>query len=340
MEPRMSRQPSMVDVAKVAGVSHQTVSRTMNAPDTVRPDTRKRVQRVMRDLGYRRNSHARALKMRTTGLIGVVSQGDTAFGPARMTQAIEEAARERGHATALTVVRDASITTVDSTLEFFLSHGIDGIVVITPVPALANAAKQLAARTPVVIVTSGLWAADNLSVAGIDQELGARQATEHLIGLGHRSVAHIAGPTDWFDAKGRVAGWRQALAVAELDAPRMISATGWTAEAGYVAAQELLSWDTLPDAIFAANDFIALGLIRALEVNGLAVPRDISVVGYDDVDAAGYFSPPLTTIRQPFERAGRAALELLLDEGQGLTQVPNFIAPELVERSSALPRSV
>ncbi|GAA4913499.1 LacI family DNA-binding transcriptional regulator [Nesterenkonia rhizosphaerae] len=331
------RPPSMVDVAKQAGVSHQTVSRVLNAPETVSPDTRRRVERVMRELGYRRNSQARALKTRSTGLIGVISQGDTDFGPARMTLAIEEAARERGYATALTVVRDASADTVEKTLDFFLSHGIDGIVVITPVPALAEAAKQLSKKTPVVIVTSGLWPADNMDVAGIDQELGARRATAHLIEAGHRSVAHIAGPMDWFDARGRVVGWRQALAVAELSAPPMVEAGGWTAESGYRAAQQIMSWGQLPDAVFAANDFLALGLIRALEERGLRVPADISVVGFDDVDAAGYFSPPLTTVRQPFEDAGRAALELLLDESHGLTQVPNFIAPELVERGSVRP---
>lgn len=329
----------MVDVAKAAGVSHQTVSRVLNAPETVRRDTLQRVQRSMRELGYRRNRQARALKTRSSGLVGVVSQGHTNFGPARMTMAIEEAARERGYATALSVVRDAGMPTVEATVDLFLSHGIDGIVVITPVPTLADAAKQLAARTPVVIVTSGLWPADNMNVAGIDQELGARRATEHLIELGHRSIAHIAGPMDWFDAKGRVVGWRQALAVADLKAPPMLHATSWTAESGYHAAQQLLAWDTLPEAIFAANDFIALGLIRALEENGLAVPRDISVVGYDDVDAAGYFSPPLTTIRQPFELAGRAALELLLDQSDGLTQVPTFIAPELIIRGSTRPQS-
>ncbi|WP_157075351.1 LacI family DNA-binding transcriptional regulator [Nesterenkonia jeotgali] len=331
---RGARRPSMIDVAKHAGVSHQSVSRVLNAPETVHPDTRERIERSMATLGYRRNSQARALKTQSTGLIGVVSQGDTDFGPTRMTWAIENAARQRGYATALSVVRDQRAETVESTLDFFLSHGIEGIVVITPVPALAEAAKQLSARVPLVLVTSGLWPAGNMNVAGIDQELGARRATQHLIDRGHRAIAHIAGPMDWFDARGRVVGWRQALAVADLSAPRMIRASGWTAEAGYDAAQQLFTGQPLPDAIFASNDFIALGLIRALSERGLSVPGDISVVGFDDVDAAGYFSPPLTTVRQPFEEAGRAALELLLDVSDGLTHVPNFISPELVERGS------
>lgn len=328
----------MIDVARRAGVSHQTVSRVLNTPEAVSPYTRERVERSMREMGYRRNSVARALKMRSTGMIGVVSTGDVDFGPARMTAAIEEAARERGRGTALSIVRDPDRGTIHSTLNLFLSHGIDGIVVITPVPALAEAAKELAKETPVVIVTSGLWPADNLDVAGIDQQLGAQQITQHLIDTGHRRIAHVAGPIDWFDAKGRVVGWRQALAMADLKAPKMIQADAWTAESGYLAAAELLEMDPLPDAVFAGNDFIALGLIRALQEHGVDVPEDISVVGYDDVDAAGYFSPPLTTIRQPFADAGRAALELLLDGSEALTQVPNFIAPELVVRGSTLAR--
>lgn len=332
---RTGRPPSMIDVAEYAGVSHQTVSRVLNTPEAVRADTRERVERAMRKLGYRRNSHARALKTQRTGLIGVVSHGDTDFGPARMTMAIEGAARERGYATALSVVRDADPGTVGSTLEFFLSHGIDGIVVITPVPALAEAAKQLSEKIPVVIVTSGLWPADNMNVAGIDQELGARMATQHLIDQGRQRIAHIAGPMDWFDAKGRVVGWRQALAVAGLTAPAMVEAAWWSAEAGYAAAQELLERRTLPDAVFAANDYIALGLIRAMDERGLSAPQDIAVIGFDDVDAAGYFSPPLSTVRQPFEEAGQAALELLLDQGAALTQVPHFISPELVVRRSS-----
>lgn len=336
--PKTGRPPSMIDVAKHAGVSHQTVSRVLNTPEAVRPDTRERIERSMRELGYRRNSQARALKTRRTGLIGVVTQGETDFGPTRMTLAIERAARERGYATALSVVPDARRRTVESTLDFFLSHGIDGIVVITPVPVLAEAAKQLAAKTPVVIVTSGLWPDGLVGVAGIDQELGARMATAHLIDQGHRRIAHIAGPEDWFDARGRVDGWRQALAVAGLKGAPLVQAGGWTAESGYRAAQELLDGGELPDAVFAANDFIALGLIHAAHERGLSVPADLSVMGYDDVDAAGYFSPPLSTVRQPFEEAGRAALELLLDEGEALSQVPHFIAPELVLRRSSVLR--
>ncbi|NDK30998.1 LacI family DNA-binding transcriptional regulator [Nesterenkonia haasae] len=324
----------MIDVAKQAGVSHQTVSRAINTPEALRSDTLERVRRAMRDLGYRRNSQARALKTRKTGLIGVVSPGDASFGPNRTTLAIEEAARKEGFATALSVVRDARRKTVESTLDFFLGHGVEAVIVIAPVPTLADAARQLSARMPVVIVTSGLSLVDHQNVVGIDQEMGARLAVEHLLSLGHRNVAHISGPEDWYDARGRVTGWRQLLSESGLHAGAQVGSSDWTAESGYVAAQQLLGQDR-PEAIFAANDYIALGAIRALETEGLSVPGDVSIVGYDDVDAAGYFMPPLTTIRQPFEQAGRAAMNMLLRISAGDPPGEGFIAPELVVRSSA-----
>lgn len=332
---KTGRPPSMVDVAKHAGVSHQTVSRVLNTPDAVRADTRERVERSMRELSYRRNSQARALKTRRTGLIGVVSQGYADFGPTQLTLSIEGAARDRGYATALSVVRDACPQTVEATLDFFLSHGVEGIIVLTPVPGLIEAAEQLAAKTPVVVLTSGLESEGELRVAGIDHAHGAELATRHLVEQGRRRIAHISGPMTWFDAQGRVEGWRRSLQEAGMDDSRMAEAEDWTAEAGFAAMEELCAAEALPDAVFASNDFIALGAIRALEQRGVEVPRDVSVVGYDDVDGAAFFHPPLTTVAQPFREAGRAALTLLLDQAEsaaGRERV--FLEPHLVVRES------
>lgn len=328
----------MVDVAKRAGVSHQTVSRAINSPEALRSDTLERVRRAIRDLGYRRNSQARALKTRKTGLLGVVSPGDSSFGPNRTTLAIEEAAREKGFATALSVVRDARQETVDSTLEFFLGHGVEAVIVIAPVPTLADAARQLSTRMPVVIVTSGLSVTGDHNVVGIDQHLGAYLAVEHLLNQGHRVIAHIAGPADWFDARGRVLGWRDALADAGLAPGPQVTSGGWTAEDGHEAARQLLLDHEAPQAIFAANDYLALGVIRAVEDAGLRVPDDVSVVGYDDVDAAAYFLPSLTTVQQPFESAGQAAMALLLRISKGESAEQVSIAPHLVRRSSTRAR--
>lgn len=335
----VGRAPSMVDVAQVAGVSHQTVSRVLNTPEAVRPETRERVEQAMRGLGYRRNSTARALKTRQTGLIGVVSPGDSTFGPSRMTMAIEEAARETGYATALSVVREPGPKTVDDALEFFLDRGIDGIVVIAPVVAMVEAARQISRSVPVVVLASVAEPSAEMQVVGIDQIEGARRAVRHLHRSGRRRIAHVCGPEDYLDAQGRIVGWREELQDAGLPVAPLARAGGWAAADGHAAARRLLAEQSahgpaggdLPDAVFAANDYLALGIIQAARGAGLRVPEDLAVVGFDDVDGADFFSPPLTTVRQPFEEAGAAAMAALFG-GEG---VDSPIQPQLVVRSSA-----
>lgn len=335
------RAPSMVDVAEHARVSHQTVSRVLNTPDAVRPATREKVERAMRELGYRRNATARALKTRRTGLIGVITPGHSAFGPNRMTLAVEEAAREHGCATALSVVRDSRPETVESSLEFFLDHGVDGIVVLAPITAVAEAARQIAETRSVVLVASGAEPTASLDVVGIDQVRGARQAVRHLLDAGRRRIAHVAGPEEWYDARGRVQGWRETLAeaadadVAGISEGPLRRCRGWTAEDGHAAGVELAPEvaSGSVDAVFAANDFIALGMMHAFAERGLRVPEDVAVVGFDDVDGAAHLNPPLTTVRQPFEAVGRAAITELFDVGG--TEHSTLIAPTLIRRASA-----
>lgn len=342
--PRTSAAPSMTDVAALAGVSHQTVSRVLNTPDAVRPETRERVAEAIRALGYRRNSTARALRTRRSGLLGVVSTGEALYGPSRMTMAIEEAARAHGYATALTALRDARPATVETVLSFFLDHRVEGIIVIAPVDVVAEAAEQLSRQLPVVLVAAGRRPAAGLRVVGADQRLGARLVTRHLVGQGRRRILHVAGPADWFDARGRVAGWRDELDEAGL--PAELARAGWDAADGFRVAEGLLASGQLPDAVFAANDFLALGMIRAFVQAGVDVPGDVAVAGFDDVDGAEFFTPPLTTVRQPFDDVGRAAVgALLADVGGGrarpggdrgeddLTGV--LIPPQVVTRASS-----
>lgn len=325
--------PSMADVAAVAGVSHQTVSRVLNSPSAVRPETRERVEAAIRELGYRRNPAARALVTRRTGLIGVVNPGEARFGPANTTMAIEEAAREAGYATTLAVMRDAQATTVDAALEFFLGLGVDGIVVIAPVTQVAAAANELASQLPVVLVAAGLRPTSELRVVGVDQEAGARLATRHLIDLGHRDIVHVSGPNDWFDARSRIVGWRREMHEAGLEVPPLVPA-GWDAVDGYDVARTLVREHRLPTAIFAANDLLALGILRAFHEAGVRVPEDVSVVGFDDTEGAGYYEPPLTTVRQPFAEVGRRAIEVLLEALAGHRSESRMIPPELVVRAS------
>lgn len=323
----------MNDVAAEAGVSHQTVSRVLNSPELVRPATRERVVDAIQRLGYRRNTAARALVTSQARLIGVVNPGEARFGPANTTFAIEEAASRAGYATTLAVMRDARAQTVDSALDFFQELGVDGIIVIAPITGVAAAAKELSASLPVVMVAAGLRESSSLHVVAVDQEEGARLATRHLLDLGHRDIVHVAGPNEWFDARSRIVGWRDELLGAGISPPPII-AGGWDPEQGFEVGKALIRERRLPEAIFAANDLLALGLLRAFHEEGVSVPDDVSVVGFDDIAGSGYFEPPLTTVRQPFATLGRRAIEVLFAALDGAPSSRTLIAPELVIRGS------
>lgn len=325
----------MSDVADRAGVSHQTVSRVLNSPALVRPETRERVLTAIAELGYRRNMSARALATSRTQLIGVVTPGVTLFGPSHTTTAIENAARAAGYATTTAAIQDATASPHE-VLEFFVSLGVDGIIVVAPTIETAEAAHGLAGTVPVVVIAADLPSPGPLHVVAIDHEQGARDATAHLIAHGHRHIAHVAGPPNWFDARARVEGWRDQLVEAGLPVPELI-AGGWDAGPGYSAARRLLDQPERPTAVFAANDHLALGMMRAFHESGVRIPDDIAVVGYDDVAGSDYYEPPLTTVRQPFQEVGRQAMSTLLAvlAGNPLENAP--ILPELVVRASSGP---
>lgn len=323
----------MMDVARRAGVSHQTVSRVLNKPELVRPDTREKVLAAIAELGYRPNSAARALVTRRTRLIGVINAGMSYFGPSHTAMAIESAARTAGYATVASRADDAAAGPRE-TLDFFLDLAVEGLIVVAPTDEVADAARRLAGTLPIVIVATGLTAPEPMHVVAVDHEQGARDAVAHLISLGHRSIAHVAGPPNWFDARARVTGWRRELARADLPVPEPL-AGGWDAADGYRAADTLLALPERPTAVFAANDLTALGLMRRLHEAGVRVPEDIAVVGYDDTAGSAYFSPPLTTVRQPFEAVGAHAIDTLLRSIAGAQPSNVLIVPTVVLRDSS-----
>jgi DNA-binding LacI/PurR family transcriptional regulator len=201
----------MSDVAALAGVSHQTVSRVLNDHPSVRPATRRRVLDAVAALGYRPNLAARALVTRRSGTIGVLSSGSALFGPTSTLIAIENAARELGLFVSLATLPAWSSDDVASVLEHFMTEGVDGVVVLAAHDDAVEAVRSFASPVPVVMVGPMNLPAPLRSVA-VDHYTGARQAVRHLLDLGHRDVLHLAGPTDWLDARRRIQGWHDELA--------------------------------------------------------------------------------------------------------------------------------
>lgn len=331
------RPPTLSDVAKLADVSHQTVSRVLNDHPRVRPETRQRVLDAITALGYRRNSAARTLVTRRSGIIGVVTSGSALFGPTSTLIAIEGAARDAGLYVSVATVAKWQADSVSTVLEHFMSHGVDGVVVIAAHDDAVEAVRGFREPVPIVMVGPKGLPAPLLSVA-VDQYTGARMAVRHLVGLGHREVLHLAGPSDWLDARARVRGWRAELVASGLTATMLVPGD-WSADRGYEVGKELMAGD-LPTAVFAANDQLALGLLRAFAEGGVRVPDDVSVVGFDDVDGSANFYPPLTTIRQEFGPLGRRCMEQLLASIAGEQVKPELIQPSIVVRASSGPPRV
>ncbi|WP_234417818.1 LacI family DNA-binding transcriptional regulator [Miniimonas sp. S16] len=308
------RPAGMADVARLAGVSHQTVSRVLNNHPSVRPATRERVLAAMDDLSYRPNRLARALVTARSGLLGVVTSGSAKFGPMSTLMAIEETARAAGYSVHVTAVRpgeDDLLAAVARALGDFDSQAVEAVVVIAPRIRVVEALADITSRAPLLLVAAGVEPSDRYVAVGADQAAGARSALRHLVDLGHERIALLTGPPDWLDARERERGWHEELAAAGLQ-PAHVWAGDWSAEAGYRVGQEIASSASRPTAVAVANDQMALGLLRALGEAGIDVPGDISVTGFDDIEGTDYFRPPLTTVRQDFTELAQAAMTELL----------------------------
>jgi len=330
-KPEKRRPAVMADVAGLAGVSHQTVSRVLHDSPHVRRDTRERVLSAMRQLDYRPNTVAQALVTGRSKTLGVVSFDTTLYGPASTLLGIEQAAHDAGYAVSISSLRSLNRPAVLAAIQQLLGQGVDGVVVIAPVRAGVDALRHLRPDFPVVAVEAG--PDSSIPVATVDQVAGAMAATRHLLDLGHRTICHLAGPADWKEAEERTEGWRTALKAAGVPAPAVLRGD-WTPRSGYELGQSLLQMHEVT-AVFVANDQMSLGLLRRLHEAGREVPRDLSVVGFDDIPEAAYFTPPLTTVRQDFAELGRRCLHILLGRIEGERVETRVVVPaELVVRAS------
>lgn len=329
------RAPSIRDVARLAGVSHQTVSRVLNNHPSIRDTTKARVLQVMEDVHYRPNRAARALVNGRSRTIGVLSASGSHYGPASSIAAIQDAAREAGYYVNMANLSAVDPDSIEAALAHLMSQSVEGIVVIAPQVRVFDALEHMAIDVPFVTMQStGRLDEHTLSV---DQIAGARLATRHLIELGHRDIYHLAGPQDWIEAEARMRGFLDEMGA--MDVPTTAPILGdWTAEFGYYAGREMLRVRDFT-AIFSSNDQMALGLMHAIRDAGLDVPGDVSIVGFDDIPEAAHFWPPLTTVRQDFAELGRRCMALLLSSitDEQPSDYRASITPELIVRASTAP---
>jgi len=325
------RAASVFDVAKAAGVSHQTVSRVLNDHPSLREQTRLKVIQAMQELNYRPNAAARALSSSRSRMIGILSTSSGEYGPAASIAAVEAAARSRGYSVTIANADGLDPLSITEAVNHLANLAAEGLVVVAPQSQVLRALSELTIGIPYVTLQStGITAAPERQ---FDQVVGARLATSHLAGLGHQRIGHIAGPSDWLDAAHRLEGFQGELADRGMDGD-LVAVGDWSAASGHRAARELIAKGVT--AIFAANDQMALGALNAAVSSGLTVPEDLSIIGFDDVPEAAFYTPPLTTIRQDFAESGRRAVALLLHE----SELSPSVQPQLVVRASTAQRVV
>ncbi|MEY9841137.1 LacI family DNA-binding transcriptional regulator [Streptacidiphilus sp. EB103A] len=325
----------MMDVARLAGVSKQTVSRVFNDQPKVRAETRERVLAAARQLGFRPNPTARALVTGRTRTLGVITSDATSYGPAATLQGICAAARDAGYFVSAAPLRSPDRPSVLETVDRLVGQSVDGIIVIASQKSVARALADAPHKVPMVTLDHSFE--EGTPVVTVGEEQAAHQATRHLLQLGHRTVWHIAGPPDSIAAEGRIRGWQAALRDAGAPVPAPLVGD-WTAGSGYALGLAITRHPEVT-AVLAANDQMAMGLLRALNEAGRRVPAQVSVIGFDDIPEAAYMIPPLTTVRHNFAEVGRSCLALMIDqlENPPRSWVRSVIASDLIVRTSSGP---
>jgi DNA-binding LacI/PurR family transcriptional regulator len=331
----VGRPLSIRDVARLAGVSRQTVSRVLNRQPNIKPSTEAHVRKIIEDLAWRPNNAARSLATSRSRMIGLLVSTRSHYGPFSAAGAVDEAARERGYTITSATLASSDEESIAAALDSFVAQGVEGVVVIAPQQRAHEALQRVAIGLPFMTLQ---WRdGPNDRVVAFDQVAGARAATRHLIELGHTRIVHLAGPQDWNEAEERMRGFLSEMSDSDVSTVAPVLGD-WTADFGYEVGLKILR-DREFTAVFASNDQMALGVIHAAMHLGRSVPEDLSVVGFDDIAEAKHFSPPLTTVRQDFPQLGRRALDILISdiEGTEAPTAPAFEVPELIIRSSTAP---
>jgi LacI family transcriptional regulator len=335
------KRATIIEVAKAAGVSPQTVSRVINDHPDVAEQTRARVQRSIDQLNYRPNILARSLIRRRSKTLGVVAMASAYYGPSTTLVGIEQMTRRLGYSLLLDFMHHPERDDVEAIVNRMLSHQVDGI--LWAVPEINSNRRWLnrkSTRLPVPAVFLSMQAVGRWPVAAVDNDLGGRLAANHFLALGYQRMGIITGPLTWWEARSRLAGWQSALEHAGLPAGAHQMVEGdWSASSGDAAMR--LLWDRYPEvqAVFACNDQMALGVLQAAHRTGRKVPEELAVIGFDNIPESACFWPSLTTIDQPLVDLGGQAVEMLIhliDEEQAGIPLPSFPPRQEAPSSTAI----
>jgi DNA-binding LacI/PurR family transcriptional regulator len=341
----IKKRVTIKQVAQEAGVSTQTVSRVINDRPDVAPETRRRVLEVIKHLGYQPSAVARSLIRRRSYALGVVTAGLKYIGPSRTLSGIAEQAEAMGYSLLLKDLPQFDMDEVEPILNALLARQVDGVIwAVAEVGDNRDWLQDRLPSLPVPIIFLTMHHQAGLSVVAVDNHMGGRLATEHLLEQGYRHIGHVAGPLDWWEARQRKAGWLDALA----DAGVLVSGQHWTegnwsSKSGERAIHQLLDQYPEMDAVFVANDQMALGVAHVACRRGLKIPEDLAFVGFDGIPEAAFFWPPLTTVWQDQHHLGRLAVEHLIrlveasrEPGGVYEPEAIWLEPRLVVRESSL----
>jgi DNA-binding LacI/PurR family transcriptional regulator len=335
MSPENNSKVTMLDVAKICGVSYQTVSRVINNSPEVSAKTRRLVLKAIKNLGYHPNQFARSLKTRRSSILEVITFGVETFIPRELIVAMGRASIELGYSLMFTDIPKDS-TEEENRLFAHLNSGLcDGAILTAPVKSRLFE-KITADPPPLPIIQIRNQRGSTAPSVVIDQYFGGQLATQHLLDLGHRQIAEICAPLNYHEALSRHTAFIDTLNTYGLSPSDSVSAAEWMPRDGYLAANQLLDRGAYFSGLVISNDYLALGAILALNERGFRIPEDISIVGFDDAPESAYYMPPLTTIRQDYEALGTESIHYLVEliNNQETSTHQRVLMPQLIVRQS------
>ncbi len=331
------------DVAQAAGVSTQTVSRVMNKFSYVSKETRQRVEAVVRQLGYNPSALARSLSQQRSYTLGVVTFGLKYIGPSRTINGIADKADEFGYMLLMKELDNFNANSMDDVIDSLLARQVDGILWVAPEIGDNHAwVEEQKAKITVPVLFLAMQPRASISSVSTDNFQGAVMAVQHLLDCGRKKIGHISGPLRWWEADERKRGWRETLKSAGYEPSDQHCVEGnWSSSSGEQAFIQLLESFPDIDAVFVANDQMALSVLREAFRRGIRIPEQLAVIGFDNIPESAYFYPSLTTIYQDLQLLGEQAVQSVVEmiqarrENQPVIAQSRFIQPTLVVRESS-----